>query len=170
MKASLADPALMRASYRPSRPVYLCLHVCAINDYREIMEHILRAVANSGLLSIVAAIYYCVAGEGTDVVAPLLRQYAPSVPAHLWACEAGRFKYERLTLHRLADMARQAPDLGQEFFVLYLHSKGVTKPSEHKHKIYKWREMMLHFLADRWPLCLTALEGDPVAWGCSVVG
>jgi len=133
-----------------------------MNHFREIVRHIMDAVVDSGLNAILSGIYYCVSGSADDVVRPLL----PSgVPLHLWACQVNRRQYERLTLHRLAEMAQQALTDGGEFFVLYVHSKGVSKPPVHHAKIHEWREMMLHFVVKCWPLCLKALSRDPRAHG-----
>ena len=70
--------------------------------------------------------------------------------------------YERATLHRLREdcMAMQEPA-----YIMYIHSKGITKPPLVHASIQRWTDAMLDGLTTYRHLCWRALDE-----GCSAVG
>lgn len=139
------------------RKVFVFFHICTIHHYRDIVAHISQRLRDSGLDRVVATLYYCLSGPDAESD---IRDLLP----HGWHTVAlqrkrDRADFERLTLHAMAAMAEEAAD---PFYALYVHSKGVTKPHQHRGRVDAWRNMMLTFVADFWPLCLSALETDPM--------
>lgn len=65
--------------------------------------------------------------------------------------------YEFPTINMLREFATR-----HDYFVLYLHTKGVTRPSD---SVSDWRECMLYWLVERWRECVEKLE-----YGYEVVG
>jgi hypothetical protein len=57
-------------------------------------------------------------------------------------------QYESETINRI--------DVSDDCPVLYLHSKGVTKP--HVYPIYDWVELMLYYLIEEWRVCIEGLK------------
>jgi hypothetical protein len=60
-------------------------------------------------------------------------------------------KYEFPTLCAMRGFAMQNP----EYYILYLHSKGVSRKEK---SIADWREYMLYWLVDNWRECVKKLE------------
>jgi len=143
------------------RRVLVFFHICTVNHYREIVAHISQRLHDSGLGRVVTTLYYCLSGPDAENEPDPVRDLLPNGwNAVLLQRQRHRADFERLTLHIMAKEAARAGN-DDAFYTLYVHSKGVTK-THHLHQTKAWRNLMLTFVADYWPLCLSALETDPL--------
>lgn len=74
-------------------------------------------------------------------------------------CVPGDASFERLALRGLRAVVRPGDRL------LYLHSKGVTKPGDRR--VADWRRMMQHFLLGGFGRCLHLLDAGYDLVGCN---
>ena len=68
--------------------------------------------------------------------------------------------YEFPTLEMLREFSINNPD----YYCLYIHTKGVSKPTNHQ--VADWRRCMMYFLVEKYELCLKELNRGADA--CSI--
>lgn len=130
-------------------------HVCATGDgWERIVRDQLAKLLFSGLYHAAAAVYACVSGAHAHDAARLL---AEAGRVQVLAVEPADTSHERLTLLRMHE-AVQPGDA-----VLYLHSKGVTKPGDER--VWDWRALMEYFVVGHWKSCV-----DVLVQGADAVG
>jgi len=137
------------------------LHVCLINSWREITDTILNRLSSSGLTALAAEIRIGALGstKDRDELEQLLKGLRHNFLFHSENTEL----CERPTLKRIAADAAK-----EEFYALYLHTKGVTKPrdSELFLCIRDWTDYLLYWLVDNHGICLSKLSEGFKAVGC----
>ena len=121
------------------------LHVAAMNHYREVVAELSGAISASGLYDVATALTCSIVGGGS--VDGLLGEKWSN--HHTGTLE----EYEYPTLDLLHTQARLTPS---DSF-LYLHTKGVSKPAQRKHRD-AWRRYMTHCVIERWKECVQLLE------------
>lgn len=132
-----------------TKPIYLCIHVCIMGDYVNILRSYKAKMDELGLVDCFHKILLGIAGRGdhqsiVDIFAPM--------PVDVIDSSDDVAVYERLTLHRLYERS-----LLEDFHVLYIHTKGVTHPSTDI-RVYVWRNKMLFFMMQYIPLILHQLD------------
>lgn len=137
-----------------SLPICLVYHICAIDQYRAILIDMIEQLKASGAWDCFDKIYYAVAG-GTETDLDDIQNIFQN-KGILIAFHADISIYERLTLHALYDIVKLSPT---DFYILYLHTKGVKSDPNLKN-IKKWRDYMLYYLNNYMPLCLSILENS----------
>lgn len=104
-------------------------HCAKMGNYIEVDQHIKSHLKGSGLLDRADVYSYNIF---TDVS-----------------------RYEFPTLELLREFSINNP----EYYVLYIHSKGVSRGKDtFKPAIDDWREYLLYFMVDNWRECVSALE------------
>jgi hypothetical protein len=122
--------------------MYLYIHITCLHHYKDIFNTIMDKMKKSGLYDQVEKIRIVLIHE-TD---PDQEWYNDSKIEIIHRAPLGT--YESETINRI--------DVPDDCPVLYLHSKGVTKP--HIKQIYDWTEMMLYYLIEEWRLCVEGLN------------
>lgn len=113
---------------------YIYFHICCINNWTEIVRNILRSIFSSGLYEEITEIRCCILGK---------REYLND---DIFTDRKIRIIYrsEDISLRELITLNLLLEDSKREdFYVLYLHSKGVSK-SDNPH-IRDWTNYMLYF-------------------------
>lgn len=120
-----------------------------------IMENQMQDLEDSKLLSCIDEFHVCSNGSESE-----------SVPARLLAGKQAIFtvnganaESELPTFGVLQDWLPSHPD----WYVLYMHTKGVTKPDDPLRTV--WRQCMMKSVVWNWQTCLAALEQ-----GCDMAG
>ena len=135
-----------------SNNIYIYFHIAAIGRYRQVVTEMYSILFQSGLLNRITELRYCVTGPEkhkdwvvTTLAHPRCRLYAYQEDTHT---------YERFTLDLLHRDAVNSEV--KDYRVLYLHSKGVTKPESVYTRV--WRKLMMHFLVTHYEHCLRMLQ------------
>lgn len=135
---------------------YIYFHIAAIGRYQSIVTEMYNTMLESGILDRITEMRYCVTGKKEN------KDWVVATLAHprcrLYAYEESTMSYERFTLDLLHRDALAYPG-NNEFRVLYLHSKGVTKP--HTAGGRAWRNLMMHFLVTHHTYCLDLMQSAP---------
>lgn len=134
--------------------IYVVIHICTIANWRDILEEQLERIKTSGLYEACDGILMGVVG--TESVNYLKRKY----PKVIMFFQYQDVKlYERPTLLSLYDLCKH----NQQAFVLYLHTKGVSKSDNNlTHCIRDWRRYMEYFSIDQWRICVDVLKKEGV--------
>jgi|TARA_R110000824_G_scaffold136888_13_gene300857 hypothetical protein len=142
---------------------YIYLHVCCINNWRDVVGNMYRQIRESGLYEKIDGIRCSVLGDcseflefihGLDrdrkttvVFTSSDRKYLSSnyrlISDGFRDDESRPIHNEEIILHRLHEDAQK-----EDFYVLYLHSKGVKRIKELPHqnsKVEDWVNLMLYF-------------------------
>jgi len=125
------------------------IHVCCINNYREIFRFLMHCIKESGLYENVQEIRCCILGnyDETLFVDEKIRILAVSPDISL---------YEVFTINRIHEDCKT-----EDMNVLYLHTKGVTKPNNIC--VVQWLQYLCYFNIYRYKNCIEMLyENDTV--------
>lgn len=132
----------------PSGGIHIFIHACTIGHWHEILESQLDRIYQSGLYDACSSISIGVLG--TQNVSYFLNKY-PKVKLLFRIYQ--REVFERPTLSKLHSFCKLHPDA----FVLYLHTKGVTRGAGNPY-ITDWRRYMEYFAIDCWRDCIEVLQ------------
>lgn len=122
------------------------IHVCCINNYQEVFRYLMACIHGSGLYAEVAQIRVCVLGQCDP-------QLFDDPKIKIWAESPDLSLYEVFTVNTLhADCQRETMN------VLYLHTKGVTKPGNPCVK--SWVEYLCFFNIYKFKDCLELLKSN----------
>uniref|UniRef100_A0A6C0EQD6 Uncharacterized protein n=1 Tax=viral metagenome TaxID=1070528 RepID=A0A6C0EQD6_9ZZZZ len=122
---------------------YIYIHICCINNYKEIFEDLIKVIKDSKLYDIVTEIRCCVLGECDNSIFNdkiILRMSSNDLSL-----------YEIFTINIIQEDSKN-----EDFNVLYLHTKGVTKPNNMF--IKSWVDYMCYFNIYNYIKCLELLE------------
>jgi len=152
MQSQTADTLAMQ------RTVVIAYHVCAVpGAWKPIVDEQVRALSDSGLLCAkdLRAIYVTIVGKEAMDAEEYLTRHLPRLSVLIVNPEDTT--YERAMLERLHLVVDHNDD------ILYMHTKGVTKPTNTH--VRDWRQLLQHFLITRYEECRQKL-----ASGSDVVG
>ena len=132
----------------------LYMHVCLIGSWYSVVDKMLKKCVSSGLMQELSDVYIVVVGASKhklDMFRKLIAQYPKCMI---------RDVHEKANLYERATLSLIHNDsLVENFNVLYVHSKGVTKKcSLEKVLIQQWVDMMLYFLMTRYQQCFEILD------------
>ena len=127
--------------------IYIYLHICCIHNWEEVFTKLLNDIKRSGLYDKIEKIRCAVLTE-KGVSDELFQD--PKI--ELLGVHRNLNLYEQATLHPLYEHAQQ-----EEFYVLYLHTKGVrhnnTNPC-----IIDWVNYLSYFNIEKHETCIQGLE------------
>ena len=129
-------------------PVRIYIHVAVMGHVNEVLHHQLLLIKESKLYHYCEAIYLLVSGDFSLLKIDL------EDPAQKFHIEHTGYEidtYEFPTLHRIWIDSQES-----EFAVLYLHTKGVSKPKELS--VRHWVHYLLYFLVEKWSERLLDLQ------------
>lgn len=138
---------------------FIYFHICTLKRYKEVVQRIMDNLLISGVLDDVSEVRYVVLGDDVEEAQNIMETYPKT---RCLFTDPDISLYERATLHRLREdcMAMQEPA-----HILYIHSKGITKPPLVHASIQRWTDAMLDGLTTYRHLCWRALDE-----GCNAVG
>lgn len=121
------------------------IHIYAVNDYIKIVDDQVRRIHDSGLISHLSRVYYCVVGRDSFII--------PQSKYCLLDRTSDMERSEEFTLNWIHKMSKSSE---KNFKLFYIHTKGVTKPD--KKALQDWREMMEYFCLNCWQFAVEALD------------
>jgi hypothetical protein len=121
------------------------VHVCCINNYKEVFMYLIQCIKDSGLYDDIQEIRCCILGE-----------YDPAIftdeKIKIHAVSPDISLYEVFTINRLYEDCKT-----EDMNVLYLHTKGITKPNNLC--ILQWVQYLCYFNIYKYKNCLEMLYG-----------
>lgn len=126
---------------------YIYIHICTINNWKEVVSNIYKHIIESGLLSKIKKIKITVLGGKDDEVLKILN----NEKIEIIYSSMDMSIYERKCLELLREHS-----LNEEFKVLYLHSKGVSRT--HIKSVYDWVAFLIYFNIDHHQKCIECLD------------
>lgn len=126
---------------------YIYIHICCINNYVTVFKDLMNDIKRSGLYNVVTKIRCCILGN-----------YKPNTfrdpKIAIRATNEDLNLYEAFTLNCLYDDAKN-----EDFMVLYLHTKGVTRyKTNHYENVKDWVDYMMHFNVHGFKKCIQLLS------------
>ena len=142
-------------------PIYLYYHVCCIANWRDIMSSMLFKLKNSGLYSYLSQIRVTVLGNDYNPQDPIFSDPKITIRFH----SNDNTLYERPCLNGMIEDAQT-----EEFYVLYMHSKGVThsQHSQLARNVFDWSDYMMYFNVYKHLSCIHELNRGADAVGCNL--
>lgn len=133
-------------------PKYIYFHICTLGSYLEIITRLMTKIQSSRLLDEVDEVRYVIVGAQPENAHHIMRRYPKTRCLHT---DPNTALYERATLHRLRDDCQA---MTQPAHIMYLHSKGVSRPAVYLAAIERWVGAMMDGLTSYRHLCWRALE------------
>lgn len=130
---------------------YVYLHICCFNNWKKIVCTFLEKMVVSGLYSSISEVRCVVLGKGD--ISDLIHKY-PKISV-IFQSDDTSF-YERKILQLLHEHSQR-----DNFYVLYLHTKGIKYNGKNK-KINDWVEYMTYFNVHRFENMLKLLKYNDV--------
>lgn len=139
-----------------SKPIYLYIHVCMIGNYIHILRSYRSQMKELNVLDHFQKVLIGIVGKNDEnMKQEVLNLFSTgNNSVELLEFSENIRVYERLTLHNLYDRS-----VNEDFYVLYLHTKGVTHSSLDQ-GIVMWRNKMIFFLLHYMTLALHQLDHD----------
>lgn len=126
---------------------YIFVHIAVINNVNYVLNHILDTIYKSGLYNQADKIFLCINGD------PSLLFFTHRDKYIIINQNNNIFKYEFPTLYLLWDICQK-----EDCYVLYLHTKGVSKDWNRYIGMSDWLDCMLYFNVERYNDCIKSLN------------
>lgn len=123
---------------------YIYFHICTLNAYAQIITDMMNQCMASGLMDEITELRYYVTGIHISHVQDIMRGYPKT---RCVQTEIRNQEYERFTLHALRADCQRMEEKGEKAYILYLHSKGVSRPPWQFPGVASWRETMIYGLS-----------------------
>ena len=137
--------------FNKDRNIYIYFHICCLNNWRDIVINIFNKIRDSGLYNMVDEIRCCVLGNFNEN-----DEIFQDNKVRILKTSENLKEFENFTVDRLLEDSKK-----ESFYVLYLHSKGVTKPKSLP--VQDWVDYMLYFNVESYLECLEYIkENDTV--------
>lgn len=130
--------------------MYIYFHLCTIENWEEIVTKLFAKLQTSGLLDVCVELRVIVLGNHLERAKQLLKHPKTKIIIHSTDVNL----YERPALYHIQKSAE-----GEDFKVLYFHSKGISKKNlRFRSYINDWVDMMCYFLIDGHKECIRLLS------------
>ena len=129
-------------------------HICALGNWKEIVEYQFEVIVKSGLLAACNHIFIGFLGDNVSDINFLSNR---SSKIKVFAFSNYKEHCERLTLNAMRENVIREKENKKIF---YLHSKGVTREID---EVKLWTDIMMYFLVEKFETCVKLLNiGDTV--------
>ena len=126
---------------------YVYCHICCINNWEEIVGGIFNRIKDSALYDELREIRCCVLGKRECLQNEIFTDEKIRIVYHSEDVSL----YEVVTLNKLLEDSKK-----EDFYVLYVHSKGVSKPENRN--VRDWVNYMLYFNVYLYDLAIQNLK------------
>lgn len=143
-------------------PKYAYIHIATLNNWLELFKEIIERIISSGLYNHLTQIRLGFLGSDSDLAR--INEYIADKPKCAIRSRGTDLNaYERITLHALREDA-----VNEDFYALYVHTKGVTKyGTKFYGPVKDWVDLMHHFTIFRHNDTFNAFENpNIVTTGC----
>jgi len=132
----------------PLIPIYIFIHICTIENWKEIYEDQINNLKKSGLYDLSTKIFIGILGN-TD-----LSYFLLDSKITILYYDINIEIYEIPMINHILKICKNET---HEINILYIHTKGVRKAGN-DNVIYSWRKMMEYFLIENYKYCIKNLE------------
>ena len=117
---------------------YVYIHICCINDWEEVFQHIQGKIKDSGLYNELTEIRCGILAKDKSVIH---KKCFSEPKIKIMFVDSDNRQYERPTLRRMHEDSQK-----EEFYAFYCHTKGITRqhPIVKRH-VRDWVNFMLYF-------------------------
>ena len=119
--------------------MYIYIHITCINNYQEIIDSMIKKIKESELYNNVKEIRITLIGDNNFELDDKMKI--------IYTGKLG--EYENKTIEIINCEDENEP-------ILYLHSKGVTKPDHQG--IKDWTDLIIYYLIEQWKICVEGLK------------
>jgi hypothetical protein len=144
---------LCDASSDPSIKIYIFIHVCTLDGWKDILIDQLNTIRKSGLYNTCHKINFGILGDCNVVKDPIF----DDLKFNIIYIDSRLKLYENHTINSIKWMCSNGDINEPEAYILYIHTKGVRKAGNSE-VTESWRKMMEYFLIDRYKDCIDALQ------------
>ena len=133
---------------------YIYIHVCCVNNWKDVLHHLYSNIKTSGLHDIVTRIrcnVLCNPESKPSVELFFSELLSSDAKLEILGITCDISLYEIPTINLLHNHATEAAD---DFNVLYLHTKGVTRTNTN---VDDWVNYMIHFNINQYKTCIEQL-------------
>lgn len=127
---------------------YIYMHICCINNWNEVVTNLFNHIRNSGLYDMVTEIRCGVLGNYQEFI----DAFSDPKVVVIYASDDISL-HEMVTLNLLREHSQD-----NDFNVLYVHSKGVTRTGQQGENVAEWVNYMCYFNMYHAKTCLQFLE------------
>ena len=133
--------------------IVIFYHICELGNWKEIVDEQLDLIKSSGLYNIIESINIGFLGEKKNIL-PYLNNKIKLV-YH----SDNKNEYEMPTVNKIMEFCEKEKN---EYYILYIHSKGVTKLTKNKKVKYNgqhyWRKYMNYWNIYKHKICIEQLN------------
>ena len=133
--------------------IYIFIHVCALDGWKDILIDQLNTIKQSGLYNICHTIHFGILGNLEVIKDPIFNDPKFNI---IYVDSRMRL-YENHTINFIKWMCLNDDINETEAYILYIHTKGVRKAGNNE-VTESWRKMMEYFLIDRYEDCIQNLQ------------
>lgn len=133
------------------------IHVCMIGTWSDVLKNQLSKLRNSGLLNQLETCHIIAVGTNSNLklLHVLINKFGPKCRLRLHSTDTTQ--YERTTLRLIWKDSQHNTKIN--YYILYLHSKGVTKSEPHTYKcVQDWSNYMCYYLITQYKLAIEVLK------------
>lgn len=131
-------------------PIHIFIHICTIENWKDIFIELIECIKKSGLYDITVKIHLGILGNFNVINDPIFNDNK----FNILYIDTRYSLYENHTINFIKYFCS---NIDHEIYVLYIHTKGVRKAGN-INVTKSWREMMEYFLINKYIECLNYLE------------
>lgn len=129
-------------------------HICLLNNWLEVVNDMINEIFNSFLINKIKYVFFFVLGEKNEKnISDINNLLNKNDKFYLRSFEENMKIYEKSTLNFLLQDCKNNLENCK---ILYLHSKGITKPDNIN--VYYWRKYMEYFVIHQNDICIKILN------------
>lgn len=128
-------------------PIHIFIHICMIENWKEIFEDQIKTIKKSGLYDRCEKIHLGILGNNIQNI-PFDKKF------NILYYDSRTTLFE---IHTINHIKTYCDNLDYEIYILYIHTKGVRKAGNNS-VIQSWRKMMEYFLIEQYKICIDNLN------------
>ena len=132
-------------------PIHIFIHVCMIENWKDILNNQIENIKKSGLYDIAHKIHLGILG---DIENEFFNEIFKDDKFDILYIDKRVELYE---IHTINYIKYFCDNISSEIYILYIHTKGVRNAGN-KETIKSWRLMMEYFLVNKYKECINYLS------------
>jgi len=144
----------------PLKPVYIYIHICILNNWKDIVDRLYFKIKNSGLYNIIKEIRISILG---DYINNKDFEFFNDIKSKIIYQSTDISLHEKITINKLYEDCSN-----EDFYVLYLHSKGVEHFKENIKNINDWVDYLSFLNIYKYDKCIGLLNNNSDTVGCNL--
>jgi hypothetical protein len=141
--------------YKSKCPIHIFIHICMLEDWKEIFLELLNKIKNSGLYDVVEIIHLGILGSTNNLTSEFFKTHIYNDPKIIIG-----YIDSRIDLYEIPSinyMKSYCDSIENDMYILYIHTKGVRNAGNKK-VTESWRNMMTYFLIENYEEILKNMD------------